>query len=117
MTRRIVAALVAAVTLAGCTPDRVVTVSLPGRSEVRVTHCPPVTGESRIFAAEASRAVFRVSVWQLVAGGRTRLGRLDNVRDAVWIGRLRRGTCVGLILSNDGARGLRSLTVNLTSGE
>ena len=115
--RTIAAPLLATLLLTGCEPDRVVTVSLPGHAETRLTHCPTETGEARIFAADASRAVFRVSVWQLVEGGRTRLGRLDNVRDAVWIGRLRRGTCVGLVLSNDGARGLRSLTVQLTSGE
>lgn len=117
MRRAVVVAVVAVVVLAGCGPSRTVSVSLPGHAEARLTHCPGATGGARVIADSASRAVFKVSVWQLVKGGRTRLGRLDNVRDAVWIGRLRRGTCVGLVLANDGARGLRSLTVQLTSGE
>lgn len=70
-----------------------------------------------MIAAEASRPTFKVSVWQLVEGGRTRLGRLDTTGDTVPIGRLRRGSCVGLVLTNDGARGLRSLTIQLTTGE
>ncbi len=114
MRRTVAAAVVAVVVLAGCGPSRTVSVSLPGHAETRLTHCPPATGSARVIADEASRPSFRVSVWQLAEGGRTRLGRLDAVGDAVPLGRLRAGTCVGL---NDGARGLRSLTIQLTSGE
>ena len=117
MRRAVVAAAVCVVLLTGCGPSRTVTVTLPGHAETRLTHCPQATGGSRVTAAEASRASFRVSVWQLVEGGRTRLGRLDNPGDTVPLGRLRQGTCVVLVLSNDGARGLRSLTIQLTTGE
>lgn len=117
MKATVAAVAVCVVLLAGCGPTRTVTVSLPGHAETRLTHCPQATGGSRIIAAEASRTTFKVSVWQLVEGGRTRLGRLDTPGDTVPIGRLRRGSCVGLVLANDGARGLRSLTVQLTSGE
>ena len=111
------AAVVCVVLLAGCGPTRTVTVTLPGHADTRLTHCPQATGGSRVIAAEASRPTFKVSVWQLVEGGRTRLGRLDTTGDTVPIGRLRRGSCVGLVLTNDGARGLRSLTIQLTTGE
>lgn len=117
MRRAVAVAVVCVVLLAGCGPTRTVTVTLPGHAETRLTHCPQATGGSRVIAAEASRPTFKVSVWQLVEGGRTRLGRLDTTGDTVPIGRLRRGSCVGLVLTNDGARGLRSLTIQLTTGE
>lgn len=120
MTRRlaaIVAVAVCVVLLAGCGPTRTVTVTLPGHAETRLTHCPQATGGSRVVAAEASRATFRVSVWQLADGGRTRIGRLRAIGDAATIGRVRAGSCVGLVLANDGATGIRALTVQLTSGE
>lgn len=117
MRRAAAAVAVCVVLLAGCGPTRTVTVTLPGHAETRLTHCPQATGGSRVTAAEASRPTFKVSVWQLVEGGRTRLGRLDTTGDTVPIGRLRRGSCVGLVLTNDGARGLRSLTIQLTTGE
>lgn len=113
----IAAVLVAAVVLTGCGPTRTVSVPIAGHGEARVTHCPPATGGARVIAADASRASFRVSVWQLADGGRTRIGRLRAIGDAATIGRVRAGSCVGLVLANDGATGIRALTVQLTSGE
>ena len=120
MNRRLLCAavtLVALITLTGCETARTVTMSLPGHAEHRITHCPNATGRASILVAGASRATFKVSVYQLTPTGRYRWGRLDGRRDAVYIGSIRNGECVGLVLSNDGARGLRRLTVTLTGGE
>ena len=120
MTRRLlcaVATLAALITLTGCETARTVTMSLPGHAEHRITHCPNATGRARIFVEGASRATFKVSVYELTPSGRYRWGRLDGRRDSVYIGEIRDGECVGFILSNDGARGLRRLTVTLTGGE
>lgn len=123
MTRRhmrlmcTLAVAITLITLTGCETARTVTTSLPGHAETPITHCPEATGRARIFVEGASRATFKVSVYQLTPSGRYRWGRLDGRRDSVYIGEIRNGSCVGLVLSNDGARGLRRLTVTLTGGE